>query len=80
MNGVTGRMGMHQHLERSILAIIAQGGVKISDSESIIPQPLLLGRNPDKLENLARDHGNLPWTTDLESALANPDYSIYFDA
>ena len=27
MNGVTGRMGMNQHLIRSILAIREQGGV-----------------------------------------------------
>jgi predicted dehydrogenase len=80
MNGVTGRMGAHQHLERSILAIIAQGGVKISDSETIDPRPLLVGRNAAKLEALARDHGGLPWTTDLDAALGEAEYSIYFDA
>ena len=80
MNGVTGRMGANQHLERSILAIIAQGGVKISDNETILPRLLLVGRNAAKLETLARDHGGLPWTTDLEAALADPEYSIYFDA
>lgn len=80
MNGVTGRMGAHQHLERSILAIIAQGGVKISDSETIVPQAILVGRNAAKLEALARDHGGLPWTTDLDAALDDGSYSIYFDA
>ena len=30
MHGVTGRMGMNQHLIRSILAIRAQGGVTLS--------------------------------------------------
>ena len=80
MNGVTGRMGASQHLGRSILAIIAEGGVKISDGEAIVPRPLLVGRNASKLETLARDHGGLPWTTDLDAALADPDYSIYFDA
>ena len=35
MNGVTGRMGLNQHLARSIHAIIQQGGVKISDDEII---------------------------------------------
>ena len=29
MNGVTGRMGMNQHLIRSILAIRAQGGLQV---------------------------------------------------
>ena len=80
MNGVTGRMGANQHLGRSILAIIAQGGVKISNDEVILPRPLLVGRNAAKLETLARGHGNLPWTTDLDAALADPEYSIYFDA
>ena len=80
MNGVTGRMGANQHLGRSILAIITQGGVKISDHETILPRPLLVGRNASKLEMLAHDHGDLPWTTDLDAALADPEYSIYFDA
>jgi predicted dehydrogenase len=77
MNGVTGRMGLNQHLRRSILDIIAQGGVKISDSETIVPKPLLVGRNAAKLEGIAN---GLPWTTDLDGALADPQYSIYFDA
>ena len=70
MNGVTGRMGTNQHLERSLLAIIAQGGVKISARRS----RLCHGRSwwdatAAKLEALARDHGDLPWTTDLDAAL-----------
>jgi predicted dehydrogenase len=80
MNGVTGRMGVNQHLRRSILAIIAQGGVKISDSETIMPRPMLVGRNAAKLEALAQESGGLPWTTDLDKALADADYTIYFDA
>jgi predicted dehydrogenase len=80
MNGVTGRMGLNQHLRRSILAIMAQGGVKISDKEVIVPRPLLVGRNPAKLETLAQENGGLPWTTDLSVALDDPGYSIYFDA
>ena len=31
MNGVTGRMGMNQHLIRSIIAIRAQGGVTLKN-------------------------------------------------
>jgi predicted dehydrogenase len=80
MNGVTGRMGVNQHLRRSILDIMAQGGVKISDSETIMPRPLLVGRNGAKLEALAQESGGLPWTTDLAVALEDPAYSIYFDA
>lgn len=80
MNGVTGRMGLNQHLARSIYAIMQQGGVKISDDEIIMPKPLLLGRNKAKLEAISRDYGHLRWSTDLDAALSDPEYSIYFDA
>ncbi len=80
MNGVTGRMGANQHLGRSILPIIAQGGVQMSDGTAIVPRPLLVGRNAAKLAALAREYGGLPWTTDLDAALADSGYSIYFDA
>jgi predicted dehydrogenase len=79
MNGVTGRMGLNQHLRRSIQAIIAQGGVKVGD-EIIMPKPVLVGRNALKLEAISKESGGLPWTTDLDSVLSDPSYSIYFDA
>jgi predicted dehydrogenase len=80
MNGVTGRMGLNQHLQRSIYAIMQQGGVKISDDETIMPEPLLVGRNQAKLESISREFGGLKWSTDVDSALSDPHYSIYFDA
>jgi len=80
MNGVTGRMGLNQHLKRSIHAIMEQGGLKLSDSEVIMPRPLLVGRNAVKLESISRECGGIPWTTNLAEALANPEYPIYFDA
>jgi len=80
MNGVTGRMGLNQHLRRSICAIMAQGGVRLSPNEAIMPRPLLVGRNAAKLEAIAAEAGGLPWTTNLEEALADPSYAIYFDA
>ncbi len=43
MNGVTGRMGTNQHLMRSIVAIIKQGGVKVGPDEVIMPDPILVG-------------------------------------
>jgi predicted dehydrogenase len=80
MNGVTGRMGLNQHLRRSLHAIIEQGGVPTPDGEIVMPRPLLVGRNPAKLETIAAEFGGLPWTTDLDGALRDPSYSIYFDA
>jgi predicted dehydrogenase len=80
MNGVTGRMGLNQHLRRSLYAIIRQGGVALSDHEVILPRLLLVGRSPSKLEAISQECGGLPWTTRLDEALADPDYSVYFDA
>ena len=80
MNGVTGRMGLNQHLRRSLYAIMQQGGVALSDSEAIMPRLLLVGRSPSKLEAISKECGGLPFTTDLDEALASSDYSIYFDA
>ena len=80
MNGVTGRMGTNQHLMRSIAAIIKQGGVKVSETEFIMPDPILVGRNPVKLQKLAEMSGVTKMTTDLESVLSDPAYPIYFDS
>ena len=35
MNGVTGRMGTNQHLMRSIVEIIKQGGVWVNPEETL---------------------------------------------
>jgi predicted dehydrogenase len=80
MSGVTGRMGTNQHLLRSIMAIIKQGGVKISDQEVIMPDPMLVGRNAAKLERLAAQAGVKRWTTDLDEALADKHNTIFFDS
>ena len=80
MNGVTGRMGTNQHLIRSIQAIRDQGGLKISESEVIYPDPILVGRNRVKLQKLADQTGVSRISTNLDEALANPDDTIYFDA
>lgn len=80
MNGVTGRMGTNQHLLRSIAAIIKQGGVKISEKETIMPDPILVGRNSDKLKKLCELSGVKRMTTNLDEALADKNNIIYFDA
>ena len=80
MNGVTGRMGTNQHLVRSINAIRAQGGVALGDGRTIMPDPILVGRNAAKLEALASEHDVARWTTDLDGALSNRDDIVYFDS
>jgi predicted dehydrogenase len=80
MNGVTGRMGTNQHLLRSIKAIIDQGGVPLSPGEVIMPDPILVGRNPDKLARLSQQSGVTKTTTQVDEALADPHNTLYFDA
>lgn len=80
MNGVTGRMGKNQHLLRSIDAIIKQGGVKISPTECIMPDPILVGRNETKLKELIAMTSVEKYTTDLDSVMTDPAYPIYFDS
>ena len=80
MNGVTGRMGTNQHLLRSMVEIIKQGGVKTGPGETIMPDPILIGRDINKLEKLSAISGIKKYDTDLDKALADPNNTIYFDA
>ena len=80
MNGVTGRMGLNQHLVRSIMAIRAQGGVTLPGGERLFPEPVLVGRDESKLQDLARAHGIARVSTDLEACLDDPVDAMYFDA
>ena len=80
MHGVTGRMGTNQHLVRSILEIRKQGGVALRDGTRLVPDPVLVGRNAEKLQQLAAAHGVERWTTDLAGALKNEADTVFFDA
>lgn len=80
MHGVTGRMGMNQHLIRSIVAIRNQGGVPLANGDKVMPDPILIGRNAEKIEALARAHNIQRWGTNLDEALANKDDKVFFDA
>ena len=80
MNGVTGRMGLNQHLVRSIVAIRKQGGVPLPNGDRLVPDPILVGRNEAKLRDIAAAHGMERVSTDLDGCLANPADAVYFDA
>ena len=80
MHGVTGRMGMNQHLIRSIVALRKEGGVKLSNGTRVMPDPILIGRDGPKIEALARAHGIERFGTNLDAALANKDDTVFFDA
>src|SRR5688572_3456805 len=85
MNGVTGRMGRNQHLLRSIVPIVAQGGLRCGDV-IVLPEPVLVGRDPEQLRQVAhlaaREGLAQPprFTTDLAGAVRDPSCDIVFDA
>src|SRR5277367_1268203 len=80
MHGVTGRMGYNQHLVRSICAIRDQGGVALPNGDRAMPEPILIGRNADKIAEIAKRHGIARTGTDIGKALANKDDTVFFDA
>jgi predicted dehydrogenase len=80
MHGVTGRMGYNQHLVRSILAIREQGGVTLANGDRLMPDPILVGRNFEKVSALANRHGIKRVAKDVDAALADPQDTIFFDA
>jgi predicted dehydrogenase len=79
LNGVTGRMGYRQHLERSLLRIRAQGGIILTDGTTIYPEPILVGRREDRLREIAERHGLERWSTSLDEVLSDPMVDVYFD-
>ncbi len=79
MDGVTGRLGTNQHLIRSVLAIRQEGGLALRNGDRLVPEPILLGRNPEKLAALAAAHGGLKWSADTGATLADKSIDIYFD-
>lgn len=80
MHGVTGRMGYNQHLVRSVLAIRNDGGLRLSDGSRVELDPIIVGRDLGKVRALAERHDIPRFTTDLASALANPEDTVFFDA
>ena len=80
MNGVTGRMGHHQHLVRSLLSIREQGGLRLDDGTILYPEPILVGRSAERLRAMAGQHGLDRWTTSLDEVLTDAAVDVYFDA
>lgn len=79
VNGATGRIASTQHLANALLPIRAGGGLAVGD-DRIVPHLLLAGRDHGRLATLARNNGIDRWTTDLDTALSDPGYSVFFDA
>src|SRR5204863_2519957 len=79
IDGATGRLGTTQHL-RALLAIRGEGGLPLADGDRLMPEPVLVGRNAEKLAALAEKSGGLRWSTDRDACLADLAIEIYFDA
>src|SRR6516162_23520 len=79
IDGATGRLGTTQHL-KALLAIRGEGGLPLANGDRLVPEPLLLGRDPHKLAALAAASGGLAWTTDRDACFADSEIAIYFDA
>ena len=78
LNGATGRICRTQHMRGGLVPIRDEGGLTVGDDQ-IVPRMLLAGRNEDRLAEVAREYGIEEWTTDLDSALADPDFPVFFD-
>jgi predicted dehydrogenase len=79
VNGATGRIGSTQHLANALVPIRDQGGLPIGD-DRLLPRLLLVGRNAERLAAVAHAHEIADWTTDLDAALTDPGYALFFDA
>ena len=79
LDGATGRLAINQHL-RALMAIRQEGGLPLRNGDRLVPEPVLLGRNGEKLAALANAQGGLPWSTDVDACLSDAKNAIYFDA
>jgi predicted dehydrogenase len=78
VNGATGRIGGTQHLANALAPIRDEGGLP-AGGDRIVPRLMLVGRDAERVGAVAKRH-NAEWTTDLDAALADPDFTVLFDA
>src|SRR5207302_10588939 len=78
LNGATGRICSTQHVANALVPIRNEGGLP-AGGDRIVPRLMLAGRNAEKLAAVAERYG-AEWTTDLDKALADPAFTIFFDA
>lgn len=79
VNGATGRICSTQHLKNSLVAIRDEGGLAVGDKQ-VVPRPMLVGRDSARLAEVAQRYGVADWTTDLDAALADTSFPVFFDA
>ena len=79
LHGATGRICSTQHLHNALAPICREGGLPVGD-DVVVPRLLLVGRDEERLAEVARANNVADWTTDLDAALADPDYPVLFEA
>jgi len=79
VNGATGGIATRQHLESSLIPVRDEGGFNVA-GERVVPRLLLVGREEKRLAETAQRFGIDEWTTNLDDAMSNPNYSVFFDA
>ena len=50
------------------------------DGTVLLPEPVLVGRNEQRLRRIADTYGVARWSTSLDEVLADPEVAVYFDA
>ncbi len=79
MHGATSRIGTTQHLMNSLVPIIAEGGLPLANGDRLMPDPILLGRTPEKMAALAARFGIKRWSTDIDACLADKNDALFFE-
>jgi predicted dehydrogenase len=79
LHGATGRICSTQHLKNALAPIRDEGGLAVGD-DRVVPRLMLVGRDAERVAAVARAHAVDDWTTDLDAALADQDFSVFFDA
>jgi len=79
VNGATSGIANRQHLAQALVPIIAEGGLPVGDRK-VVPMLLLVGRDAGRLKAVAERFGLEAWSTDLDGALSDDRFSVFFDA
>jgi len=79
LNGATGRICSTQHVRNALLPIRDAGGLTVG-GDKVVPRLLLVGRDADRVAAIAQQNGIADWSTDVDVALADDTYEIFFDA
>lgn len=79
LSGVTGRIGVNQHLARALVPL-RDTPLTLADGDTLVIDPILVGRDSAKLQQVARRFGIERWSTDLDTVLSAATDSVFFDS